>query len=189
LILNIAHLVEPCRGELVSGDAVLVRQEGDVTLLVVIDVLGHGPEAARVAALGIGFLETAPLRRAGDLLHGLHTALHGTRGAAVAICVIRDGRLDGCGVGNVEIRVLGSPVPTVLTPGIVGQRLHRLREFEGRLAIGDRLVCFSDGISSQVPLTELKGVPPRTACALVMQRHRRLHDDATILIADLGPSA
>jgi negative regulator of sigma-B (phosphoserine phosphatase) len=122
-------------------------------------------------------------------MHGLHTALHGTRGAAASICVIRDGRVDGCGVGNVEIRVFGTPVPAVLTPGIVGQRMHRLREFEGRMAAGDRLVFFTDGISSQVPLSEIREVPPRAACALVMQKHRRRHDDASILIADLVPSA
>jgi negative regulator of sigma-B (phosphoserine phosphatase) len=74
----------------------------------------------------------------------------------------------------------------LLTPGIVGQRLHRLREFDGLLATGDRLVCFSDGISAQVPLATSRALPPPQACAQIMERHRRSYDDATILVADVA---
>ena len=185
MTLAVAHLTQPCQGETVSGDAVVVRHEGDAILVGVIDVLGHGGEAAKVAALAVQHLERAPLRRATDLMLGLHEALRGTRGAAASICVLRGGAIDGCGVGNVEIRVQGSALPILLTPGIIGQRMHRLRSFEGRLVGGDRLICFSDGISSQVQLSDLRELSPRDACGMVMQRHRRKHDDASVLIADL----
>ncbi len=184
----IAYLSKPADGEIACGDAVVVRRDGDATMVAVIDVLGHGPEAGRVARLASRFLDTAPLAtrtRARELVEGLHEALRGTRGAAVAICVLRGHQLDACGVGNVETRVLGSRVPVISTPGIVGARVGLLRESTGRLASGDRLVCWSDGISSRVELDALRRLAPSDACAHIMNQHRRRHDDASVLVADV----
>jgi phosphoserine phosphatase RsbX len=185
MTLEIAHLTSPAHGEVSSGDAVVIRRHEDATLLAVVDVLGHGGEAAKVARTAVAFLERAPFDAAADLLLGLHAALRGTRGAAASICVVRGQHLQGCGIGNVEIRVLGSPLGILLTPGIVGQHHASLRRFEGSLAPGDRLVCFSDGISSRVPLGELRPLAPRDACAVMMRQHRRNHDDASVVVADV----
>jgi negative regulator of sigma-B (phosphoserine phosphatase) len=185
--MRIAHLSAPARGETKCGDVAVIREEPDAILIAVIDVLGHGPEAARIAELGAACLKKAPIARARDAVHALHEALRGSRGAAASVCVVRGHHLDGCGVGNVEIRVQGTNVPVLLTPGIVGQRMSSLREFEGTLADGDRVVCFTDGISSRVPLVEYRALAPREACAAIMQQHRRNHDDGTVVVADVGP--
>jgi len=187
--LTTSYLTQPADGELSSGDAVVVRRDEDAnaTLIAMIDVLGHGGEAAKVAKVAIHHLREAPIERATTAMMSLHEVLRGSRGAAASICVIRGTQIDGCGVGNVEMRVLGTPLPILLTPGIIGQRLHRLRSFDGHLAPGDRLVFYSDGISSQVPFAELRTLSPGEACAVVMRNHRRRYDDATVLISDLGP--
>jgi len=188
--LAIAHRTLPASGETRSGDAVVIRDHDGATLVAVIDVLGHGPTAAEVADQAVHHLEHAPLgRTAGRMTEDLHQALRGTRGAAAAICVMRGDRLSGCSVGNVEIRVLGSPVSVLSTPGILGQRIHRLREFEGRLAGGDRLICFSDGISSRTPFADLRRLGPGELCAVLMQQYRRAHDDATVVVADVESSS
>lgn len=186
---EVAYLSTPAEGEIACGDAVVVRREPGVTLLAVIDVLGHGPEAGRVAAQAVKFLEAAPLTSAKTLVSGLHDALRGTRGAAAALCVLRGLRLDACGVGNVETRVVGSKVPVISTPGIIGARVGILRESLGKLAVGDRVVCWSDGISSRLELDGMRHVAPADACARIMNQHRRRHDDASVLVADLGGSA
>jgi len=186
--LAIAHRSLPASGEIRSGDAVVIRHHGDMTLVAVIDVLGHGPTAAEVADQAVHHLEQSPLGTAIEVIEGLHGALRGTRGAAAAICVMRDDQLRGCSVGNVEVRVLGSPVAVLSTPGILGQRHHRLREFVGRLVTGDRLVCFSDGISSRTPFAELRGLRRDELCAVLMQQYRRSHDDATVVVADVEGS-
>jgi len=188
--LAVAYQARPAAGETACGDAVIVRHDDDGAVMVaMIDGLGHGREAAQVAHTAIAHLESAPLRRASELMASLHEALRGSRGAAASICVLRGDLLDGCGVGNVEMRVLGSPIGTVLTPGIIGHRMHRLRAFEGRLVIGDRLVCFSDGISSRVPLADLRRLPPAEACAAIVLHHRRPYDDASVLVADVVADA
>jgi phosphoserine phosphatase RsbX len=182
--LAIAHHSRPAAGEVVCGDAVVVRHGDGATLLVMIDALGHGREAAVVARAAVGHLEGAPIRSAAELMTSLHEVLKGGRGAAASICVLRGGALDGCGVGNVEVRVLGSAVATVLTPGIIGHRMHKLRGFAGRLAVGDRLVCFTDGISGRVPLAELRKLSPDATCRAILLEHRRPYDDASVLVAD-----
>ena len=57
--------VRPCDGETLSGDVVLVQPQGDGVFAVVIDVLGHGPDAHRlgvqlIAALSGWLPEAAP---------------------------------------------------------------------------------------------------------------------------------
>jgi negative regulator of sigma-B (phosphoserine phosphatase) len=183
---SIAYLSKPAVGEIACGDAVVVRHDGNTTMVAVIDVLGHGPEAGKVAAQAVKFLQSAPLTRAVTLVSGLHDALRGTRGAAVAICVLRGHQLDACGVGNVETRVVGSKVPVISTPGIVGARMGTLRESLGRLASGDRLVVWSDGISSRVELDAVRHLAPAEACARIMKQHRRSHDDASVVVADVS---
>lgn len=191
------HVSLPKLGEKLSGDTVVIREEDGVAFLCVIDALGHGPAAAEVADRGRAFLSTVPLTKSVlAITEGLHGALRGTRGAAAMCCVLRsrrdDGqslpRVEGCGVGNVELRVLSSRVPVILTPGILGVSLHRTRVFEGPLAAGARLVMFSDGISPRMELDKYERLPVEHACKAMVERYRRSHDDATLLLADVEAS-
>lgn len=180
------HVTLPKTGEKLSGDAVVIREEEGVVLLSVIDVLGHGPVAAEVAARGRAFLAGVPLSGSvTSIVEGLHGALRGTRGAAAMCCLLRAGRVEGCGVGNVELRVLSSRVPVILTPGILGVSLPRTRHFEGPLAPGARLVMFSDGLSPRMELDKYEKLPVESACKTMLERYRRPHDDATLLVADV----
>ena len=181
------HRSLPREGEHECGDLALMRATDAFTLLAVIDALGHGPHAAAAAALAAEHLNAASLDEGLIvLMEGLHAALRGSRGAAAMIVLLApDGRLQGCGVGNVELRTVGSRVPAVLTPGVLGASINRLRTFEGRLAAGDRLVIFSDGLSSRMELERVRGLTPGAACDALMAQYRRTHDDSTVLVTDL----
>src|SRR5919201_5556945 len=78
----------PVSGEVVSGDAAIVSSVGDRTLVAAVDALGHGPEAARVAATAASILQEF----AGDdvvaLVRRCHDGLRGTRGAAISAASI-----------------------------------------------------------------------------------------------------
>jgi phosphoserine phosphatase RsbX len=174
------------RGETRNGDAVLIRKVGDATLIALIDALGHGPVAADTAAVALDFLTSQEdLSSVRGLMDGLHQRMHGTRGAAALICVIEAGHLVGCSVGNVELRSLVDKVPAVLTPGIVGIRLRNLRIFEASLRAGERLVMFSDGLSSSLRALDATGRVGLDACDFLMLKHRRDHDDATVVVVDV----
>jgi negative regulator of sigma-B (phosphoserine phosphatase) len=185
--LNVEHLSVPREGETECGDIAVVRIEADFMLLAVIDALGHGPLAAAAAHIAAELLDTAPLDRGVlHLMETLHGALRGSRGAAAMLCILTpDGRLQGCGVGNVEMRTTGSRVPTVLTPGILGASVNRLRTFEARVVPGDRLVLFSDGLSARMDLASVRALPPAGACEALMTQYRRSHDDSTVLVTDI----
>jgi negative regulator of sigma-B (phosphoserine phosphatase) len=156
-------------------------------MYAVVDALGHGRHAAEVAAAAGRYLEGAPISRGAlHLMEGLHERLRATRGAAAMICVVSGNKVEGCGVGNVEMRCEHSRVPIVLTPGIVGGRLRSPRAFAGEIRSADRLVIFTDGVSSRFSLRDVRDLSPAAACRAILERGRRTHDDATVLVADVG---
>jgi phosphoserine phosphatase RsbX len=185
--LNASHLTRPKAGETRNGDAVVLRQAGARALVAVVDALGHGPAAEEVALAACRHLESVSLEL--DLkriVEGLHASLRNTRGAAAMVCALDGHRLDGCGVGNVDLRVQGGSVPIVLSPGVLGTSVRQLRVFSGEIHAGDRLVLFSDGISSRFSLDRVRRLSPAEACGQILAQHGHSHDDATVLIADLA---
>lgn len=188
--LDIAYRTIPCQGFDVNGDGVFVLDDGVRALLCVIDSLGHGPRAAAVTEIAMEFFATVgidtPVR---DVAHALDRALRGSRGAQGMLCRVDGAQLEGCGIGNVEMRTRGTRVPVMLTPGILGTGLRACRVFESELRIGDRLVMYSDGVRLRSPLGDVAHLSPGDACDHLLDLHRRSHDDATILIADVVEAA
>jgi negative regulator of sigma-B (phosphoserine phosphatase) len=185
LKLVVGALSRAKRGQSENGDTHIVRVDGERKLLAVIDGLGHGPKARAVAQASEEFLHGADLGRdALFLMSELHERLHGTRGAAAMLLVIDEGLLSGCGVGNVELRVVGSKVPVQLSPGILGSQVRRFRPFQGSLRAGDRLILFSDGISARLPVHDLGHLSPTAVCEQAHERYAH-DDDATIVVADV----
>lgn len=184
--LVVKYLSLPKIGEYESGDAVVIRHDEECSLLAVIDALGHGPLAAAVARTATDSLMAAPVTRgARPIVEQLHRDLHGSRGAAAMICTLRRGHIEGCGVGNVELRSFGAEIPAVLTPGILGRSALRLRLFEADVGSGSCLVLFSDGISARFDGSGLPRMEPGEGCRTLMDQHRRTHDDATVMIAQV----
>ncbi|NUP08203.1 MAG: SpoIIE family protein phosphatase [Polyangiaceae bacterium] len=166
----------------------VIRRVGGVLLVAVIDALGHGTAAAETASVGVAYLEAvSDLSSVGSIVEGLHGRLHGTRGAAAMICVIRpDGsRMTACSVGNIELRSLLDRIPVMNTPGILGSRLRNMRVFEAPLQQGERLVMFSDGVSPSLRASDASGRVGLAACDELMRQHRRYQDDATVAVIDV----
>jgi negative regulator of sigma-B (phosphoserine phosphatase) len=186
--MRIAHLSVPKQGEHANGDRIIVRQGPDGhTLLGVIDALGHGPGAEEVATAAHDLLSSAPLEAGiGAIMEQLHQSLRGGRGAAATLCLLAGGRVEACGVGNVELRCAETDLPFVFSPGILGSRVQRFRVADAKVAPGSRFIFFSDGIGPVGRIEELRKLSPQEACRVIHQRHRRSEDDATVLIADLG---
>jgi len=186
--LRISHISLPKNGELANGDAAFYRSdEQRRILLAIIDGLGHGPEAAKAAQSAIEKLTAISLHGSLlEIMESVHLHIRGTRGAAATVCMIRDGKISACGVGNVELRSAETAIPFVFSPGILGARVQKFRVCETQLRAGTRLVMFSDGISSRLGLEKVRALPPREACAAIIERHRKSQDDATVLIADIG---
>lgn len=178
----------PAEGEAEAGDTYVVRTDdsGGLRMVAVIDVLGHGSAAAVVAKTAFDVLSSIPVSSAEAMMNHLHGALKGSRGAAAMLCVFESERVEACGVGNVDLRVLGGRIPVVLSPGILGGRLRKLRVFEGDIVTGTRLLIHTDGISSRFDMQRYAGLTAKATCDAVMGAYRRPHDDATVLVVDAG---
>jgi hypothetical protein len=185
--LEVAQMSLPKVGEIENGDGVVLRTDDEArSLIAVIDGLGHGPEAARAAKAAGLFLDAVSLSEdLSRIMHRLHDSLAGTRGAAGTVCLLRNGAVEACAVGNVELRSAEMRLPLVFSAGILGVRVAKFHVCRAPLKDRSRLVLFSDGISSRTPLEDVRSLKPRAACDVVMTKHRRKEDDATIVVADL----
>jgi phosphoserine phosphatase RsbX len=183
----VEKLIAPKDGETACGDVAIVRVDGERTLLAVIDALGHGTSAAAVATTAQHWLESASLAEGiAPLVAGLHAELRGGRGACGLLCILEGDWLEGCSVGNVDMRFSKSKPPFVLTPGVFGQRIERARLFRTKPVASERIVIFTDGISARFDLLRLETLSTTAACRAIFAEHRRPHDDATVLVADFA---
>jgi negative regulator of sigma-B (phosphoserine phosphatase) len=181
------HISVPRDGEFDSGDKVVVVRGEGATLIAVVDALGHGVRAAHVAEeAGVILAACDPNRGVEAIIGDVHKALRGGRGACLLACVVRKTSIEGASIGNVEMRSSGVDLPFVLTPGVVGLRIPRLRIFRGTPRERVRIVMWSDGVSSRFQLSEYADFSPENACRAIFDRGRRPHDDATVLVADFG---
>jgi negative regulator of sigma-B (phosphoserine phosphatase) len=165
---------------------VIVRHDQGRTLFGIVDALGHGQAAHHAAQLAVAYLEKTALEPGLDsLLRGVHQALRGSRGAAATFGLFEAGTLWMTAVGNVELRRVGGGLSLLNVPGILGERLHTPRVSTDTLHPGQRLVMFSDGISSRANLDEVAAMSGSAACAHLLARSGRHHDDASILVIDV----
>jgi phosphoserine phosphatase RsbX len=184
--IAVEFLTLPRDGEIENGDAALVRRWEGGALVVVLDALGHGPPAAHAATTALRYLEGAPVDRGlRPMVEGLHEALRGTRGAAAILLLMQRGHLEGCAVGNVSLRAYKARVPALLSPGVLGASLARLHVFQADLSPGDRLLVFSDGIAPRFEDEVWRRAAAAEVCRTIIERHRKSHDDATVLVTDI----
>lgn len=186
--IQVASRCRPAHGQKACGDALEIFHSNVALTAVVVDGLGHGPDAELAAQTALSHvrsqLASRPDRPIEELMQGCHRALAGTRGAAVALCRLEPdrGRMLFCGVGNVGMRShpdhrgLG-----ISLPGVVGYRMRRVRVFESELCAGDLVTIFTDGISSRFPLGALASLPVEELVARVEAEHGKAHDDATLV--------
>jgi len=183
--LTASHATRAKVGESVNGDAVVSRNSDSRGLFAVVDALGHGPTAAEVAHRAKQYLLSVSLElEVHKILRGLHGELRASRGAAAMVCTVHGDELDGCGVGNVELRTSGSEVPVVLSPGILGGTVRNFRVFHGKLHQRSRIVLFSDGVSARFELDSMRHLGPGELSQRLVAQHGRDYDDATALVVD-----
>lgn len=183
----------------VSGDRAAVFLFPAGALVVMIDGLGHGPEAAVAAEAALASLARHAPGPLPTLLGRCDDDLRRTRGAAVSLAwVDATGRLDWLGVGNVEGVLVHSGQEgdgnssrqwLPLRSGVVGMhRAHRPVVASCPLDPGDVIVLATDGLRSGFADDVQPSSSPAVLADRLLSRHARDTDDATVLVARfLGP--
>lgn len=182
----------PHMGESVSGDQCAVVPIPGGVLIVVVDGLGHGQQAADAANAAIDTVKQYSELPVEDIMLQCHSRIRGTRGVAMTIARVSYAKksIHWCGVGNVECLLLSmssrAREAAPLRGGIVGYQLPALRSSIVSFVYGDTLLFATDGmrpefadkLSSIVALEEMAG-------PLLIQ-YGKNNDDTLVLAARMN---
>jgi phosphoserine phosphatase RsbX len=186
---GVAEQAQPGQSE--SGDRHLVISTTDGGLVAVVDGLGHGADAASAAKVAVRALERGADRPIVQLLRECHQSLIGTRGAVMSVAAFSfaDETMTWLGVGNVEGRILSSPVSGGPRPdallvrgGVVGVRLPPLVSKIIPIRRGDMLIVATDGIRSEFLDAPLPYQEPQALADHVLAQWGTQADDALVLV-------
>jgi negative regulator of sigma-B (phosphoserine phosphatase) len=178
-------------GQASSGDLYVVQPLPTGAFVAVVDGLGHGEEAAAVAARAVSALESHADESVIALVRRCHEALRGTRGAVMSLASFsaRDNTMTWIGVGNVDGRLLRSrdrrreaKESLLLRGGVVGVQLPPLGAAVLPVAIGDTLILATDGIHREFDRDVNLGASPQKVADSILAEHRRPTDDALVLV-------
>ena len=181
-------VVRPKTGQTVSGDTFVIAPFAPAGLQVcVIDGLGGGVEAARAAEAAAEVIRAHPGDDPTQLLQRSHNALHGTRGAVMALLTfdlpLRN--VTYMGVGNIGVQVYSDrSIKPISKNGIIGYRMPHLLKLAYSYNFGDTFVLYSDGVSSRLNLdaTINLALSPQSLAERILQLHGKDNDDATVVV-------
>ena len=177
---------EPC------GDGWDVIQSQDRTVILVVDGLGHGPEASKVSLLATRIFRKNPAGSPAEILETLHAALKSTRGGVVAVVAIDEGsnKITFAGAGNISGRIINGPAShrMISLTGAAGVEIRKFREFSYPWEPGALLILHSDGLGVHWDMENYPGLAqkhPALIAGVLYRDHTRGSDDVTVLAVKL----
>lgn len=183
---DIAGISVALDGQTECGDGWAFMVDGPILTLLVVDGLGHGPEASETTRLAEESFAKHASEPPMGIMQRLHMSLQGTRGAAAAVTRIDPlkGTATGCGVGNISTKLVADrkSQPIVSMNGILGFKSPPFREFDGEWTANSLVVMNSDGLKSGMELNKT-AQPSSVLAARLRRQYSRDTDDSTILVA------
>lgn len=186
---DVGAVLVPMGGETLCGDGWAVEYHDDGATFLLVDGLGHGPEASRAAASAIDVLRRHPTQSAIRLLDLAHARLRSTRGAALAFMRHdrRRGEIEFAGVGNIAASIHEGATRRSMVShnGIVGHNMYKSAMYSYPWPPGALLVAHSDGLETQWDLGAFPGIAthhPSVIAATLFRCHTRKRDDVAVLV-------
>lgn len=187
--LEIGAVCLPKPGEVARGDAWAVEWRGGHCIILVVDGLGHGPDAAAASRAAVDTLRTHPQLAPAALIEFAHGALRSTRGAALAVADLNlAGEVRYAGVGNIAgmVRAPDDVRHMVSHAGIVGHEVRKIQEFVYPWSQDSLLVMHSDGLATHWNLDQYPGLMsrhPSLVAGVLYRDFARGRDDVTVVVA------
>jgi anti-sigma regulatory factor (Ser/Thr protein kinase) len=190
-LLDIGAICLPIDGETACGDGWAVVQGCDRAVILLVDGLGHGPNAAAAADTAIASFHAASSGTPAEIVATLHEALRATRGAALAVAEVsptaEGATVRYCGVGNTVAMLLDAVEASRALPsmnGTAGLQVRAMHEVTLPWTHGGLLVLHTDGITTRWRADAYRGIlrhHPTVLAAALQRDHARGRDDATVL--------
>jgi anti-sigma regulatory factor (Ser/Thr protein kinase) len=188
-LLEVGAVCLPVITEEACGDAWVLHQAGDRALIMLVDGLGHGPDAAEASAVAVGIFEEYTQNGPAELVERMHAAMHSTRGAVVAVIEIlwNQHTLRYAGVGNTSGRILsdGAVRNLVSRNGTVGIDVRKIDEVSYPWPEDGLLILHSDGLATHWNLDDypgLRGRHPALIAGVLFRDYNRIRDDSTVVV-------
>jgi anti-sigma regulatory factor (Ser/Thr protein kinase) len=188
-MLEVGALCLPAPGESVCGDGWAVAADGERTIVLMADGLGHGPEAARASRAAIEAFATSPVNDLGEAVQRVHQALKTTRGAAMCVVKIDTGAhsVSYAGAGNIAGRVLtGVFDKSIVTQhGTAGLQIRKPEATTIELPAHALVILHSDGLETRWTVYRIRPLLQRDlslVAAVLLREHSRHRDDATVVV-------
>ncbi len=179
----------PAAGESQCGDDWAIVQRGGRASVLVVDGLGHGPDAETAAQACMQAVASAPFDAPCESLARAHAHMRATRGAAAAVAHLdADAReVLFCGIGNIATRLTSGigDRSFLCQHGTLGLHLGRLQDVAAPWPDHALLVMHSDGLGSRWDLRKTPGLlqcDPAVIAAWLIRDHIGGRDDATVIV-------
>lgn len=176
-------------GEHVCGDGWAFALQGELAALVVVDGLGHGPDAAEAAQAALETFVEDPLATPAVQLQRIHQALKRTRGAAVMVlhADAAASTVRAAGAGNVIGRIVSGVADRAILcqHGTAGVAIRTPEEVTLPWPEHALVMACTDGVDTRWKaeiLAPVLGRDPTLAAALLVRDHCRGRDDATAAV-------
>ena len=186
--LDYCLLKRPLNGGQFCGDTGTIKEFDDKVFIGIIDVLGHGERAHKIARICEAFLEKNYKQDLIKTMKGLDTRIRGTQGAVGALCLLelKTGVLKYVGVGDTTGMVFGPNRTTLMSKtGIIGYTMPSLREDIKEMSDDETLILHTDGVKSFFELQDHLNMQNDSAeeiASRLMEHHGRENDDALCIV-------
>lgn len=188
-LLKIAGMAVPYPGERFCGDGWACHQDPDRMLILLVDGLGHGREAAEAAEEAIATFRRRAQCNPAEIVGFIHDALRKTRGAVGAVAEVRpqEGIIRYAGIGNISASLLSTEGSRSLVShnGTLGMVASKIQEFRTDWSPAMTLILHSDGLQSRWDLTPYAGLMvkhPAVIGGALLRDFRRQRDDASVVV-------
>ncbi len=186
---QVAGVAIPYPGERFCGDAWSYDQSPERTMVLIVDGLGHGRDAAVAADEAVAVFQSSLDKGPGEILSHINDALKKTRGAVAGIARINNANntLTYAAVGNTAASVLSKEGSRSLVAhsGTLGVASPRIQEFQMDWPKEGMLIMHSDGLQSRWDLSSYSGLisrHPAVIGAALIRDFRRQRDDASVVV-------
>ena len=183
---RIGSVCIPHPKEKLCGDGVAFAFHDQLSSILIVDALGHGPEAHQASEIAIEAFHESPFESAQEIVQRIHRKMSGSRGAALALAqIFHDrGKLSFVGVGNIVSHILERYLERGCTSiqGIVGSQLGTLKQFDYEWNNKSTLLMHSDGIKSSARIDCSSSKSLSILAAETYRDFSRANDDASVVV-------
>jgi anti-sigma regulatory factor (Ser/Thr protein kinase) len=190
VMLSLAGINVPYKGEDVSGDGWGCKATPGGISIILADGIGHGQDAHQASRSAVASFLQSDSSHPSEFLTDVHQTLAFSRGAAVSIGTwnLHESNLIFCGIGNVAGSISDQKQGRKMMTfnGTLGHNVGKFHDLKYPIADDGVFVMHSDGLTANWTLesyTGLAAMPPIVIAAVLFRDLSRHRDDACVVVA------